>query len=310
LGDHQKHAKESQVIWALLAEGLGSARLEAHRLRHLATRALKLIEASPEKDHLYQVAGDIIQIAPKRIEDLERHLDRLSYVLSQMGKEHLRERLSLDDRALIDDSLHKTVAFPAAVTGARAERVAFRYLERMADLTPPLGYPGGLCQITSRIYEEIRNPKLLAELVEDVERGFKLDNSEAAKIYNVESERGAGIFTKMAITSHAQYRMDQRGVTVTELRMALQSWSDAYLRGKQFINQPVKKQKLVQLKLDATVWQREIARGGKILWTDPRVDLSVVFSPRKQTAGIITCYWNGQSDPKPVGTGDTCPVPR
>lgn len=144
---HDKWAKESQVIWALLAEGIGSARLEAHRLRHLMIRALKLVEGSPERDHLYEVAGDIIQTAPRRLEGLENDLDRVSYILSRMGKEHLRDRLSLDDRALIDDSLHKTPAFPAPVTSASAQRVAFRYLQRQADVKP-VG-TGGTCPVPS-----------------------------------------------------------------------------------------------------------------------------------------------------------------
>ena len=310
MGGQDKQAKESQVVWALLAEGLGSARLEAHRLRLLATRGLKLVETSSEKDHLYEVAGDIIQMVPKRIEGLERHLDRLSYILSKMGDDSLRDRLSLDDRALVDDALYKTMAFPSPVTSARADRVAYAYLQRQADLSPPLGFPGGLCHVTSRIYEEVNNPKLQAELVEDVERGMKLDNADASKIYDLEAERGAGVFGKMLITAHAQYRMDQRGVTVPELRMALGSWSEAWVEGKQFIGQPVKKQKLVQLQSQAQVWQRDMARREPLMWTDPRHKLTVVFIADGPTARVITCYWQGQSDPKPVGTGDTCPAPR
>ena len=36
----------SQAAWALLTEGVTSARLEAHGLRHLVTRGLKIVEQS------------------------------------------------------------------------------------------------------------------------------------------------------------------------------------------------------------------------------------------------------------------------
>ena len=84
-----KTASETQVAWALLTEGVAQARLEAHRLRHLLTRTMKLIDNSPAKEHFYKEAGDIIMIAPKRVEDLEKVLDRTSYALAKLGADHL-----------------------------------------------------------------------------------------------------------------------------------------------------------------------------------------------------------------------------
>jgi len=124
-----KTASETQVAWALLTEGVAQARLEVHRLRHLATRALKMIEASPAKEHFYQEAGDMIMIVPKRIEDLEKTLDRTSYALAKLGADHLRDRLTIDDRATVDDAVHRGKPFRApSLNRESARRVAERYL--------------------------------------------------------------------------------------------------------------------------------------------------------------------------------------
>ena len=126
-----KTASETQVAWALLTEGVAQARLETHRLRHMTTRALKLIEASPAKEHFYKVAGDLIMIAPKRIEDLEQTLDRTSYALAKLGADHLRDRLTIDDRAIVDDAIHRGRPFRAPVIPrSSARRVAERFLKR------------------------------------------------------------------------------------------------------------------------------------------------------------------------------------
>lgn len=60
----QKRAS-SQAAWALLTEGVTQARVETHRAQHLLNRAQRLIDASEEKDHIYQVAGDIILALPR-----------------------------------------------------------------------------------------------------------------------------------------------------------------------------------------------------------------------------------------------------
>lgn len=120
-----KQAGQTQVAWALLTEGVSQARLEAHRLRHTMNRVQTMVDKSPAKEHLYERAGDIIMALPRRLEALETALDRTSYALSVLGAEHLRERLPMADRALVDDAAHKGAPF-----GRSAARVAERYLRR------------------------------------------------------------------------------------------------------------------------------------------------------------------------------------
>jgi len=118
-----KQAGQTQVAWALLTEANAAARLEAHRIRHMTNRVLAMVEQSSAKEHIYQVAGDLVLAVPRRLESLETHLDRLSYALSVLGTDHLRERLPMSDRALVDEATHKGRPFSAS-------RVAARYLTR------------------------------------------------------------------------------------------------------------------------------------------------------------------------------------
>lgn len=282
----------SEATWALLTEGVSQARLETHRLRHLCNRAVELVGKSEEKDHLYEVAGDIIKGVPKRLDELERVLDRTSYALSVLGEDHLRDRLSLSDRRLVDDAVHGLVGPPnlrRSVDAVLARgRVANRYL--MADLHPPLGF-GDSCLLVDRIRNRVRDPRLREELVDDVERGFDLTNQQAAKIYDLDVERGVGKFRRVIITAHAQYRMDKRGITVNEVRLALASFYKRWMDLRS------------QHHGIAQSWERAMAYGEKIAWTDPKIRLTVVFLADGDSARLVTTYWEGLPDDAPPGEG-------
>ena len=102
-------------------------------------------------------------------------------------------------------------------------RVALLWAGKQADLSPPLGYPGGSCYVIERIQDKVRNPRDRENLISLIEQGYpatELDAKTTARIYrDVEVERGApGTGIKaMAITRHAQYRMDLRGIRVSTL---------------------------------------------------------------------------------------------
>ncbi len=165
-------------------------------------------------------------------------------------------------------------------------RVLARHLQ--ADLSPPLGYPGGPCQVVNRIEQDIRSPHLRDELIEDVETNRKIENADAAKIYHLEQERGVGIAKRMAISPHAQYRMDLRGVTVPAVRAALASFSRLYFS--------LKSQKGPQFQS----MERELHSGQPFRWTDPKMRLTVVFVPSgPETITVVTAFWaDGNGDPR------------
>ena len=114
----------SQAAWALLTEGVSASRLEVHRIQHMVARVMKLVESSEEKDHLYQVAGDVIEGLPKRLNSLEIALDRTGFALSKMGIEFLESRLPLSEKTLVEETLEAA----SAQHRHSASRVAARYL--------------------------------------------------------------------------------------------------------------------------------------------------------------------------------------
>jgi len=164
---------------------------------------------------------------------------------------------------------------------------------RQADLTPPLGYPGGPCQVVQRIEEEIKSPRLQEHLTDEVEKGKALSNPEAAKVYDLEVETGPkGPFKKLLIGPHAQYRMDLRGIQVPVVRGAIQD----FLKN---LNDWKSRQD----------WQYNhysemLARGEPIEWIYDRTKLFVVFARSGRDAvKLVTTYWKGIKDPQGPGQG-------
>jgi hypothetical protein len=165
-------------------------------------------------------------------------------------------------------------------------RVAARF-QRIADLMPPLGKPGGPCQVIQRIEDNVRNPALKGELEREVGTGHTLSNPDASKIYPLDREPGAGRIKNLLISSHAQYRMDLRSVTVEDVQRALTNWSKAL--------NDLKSQK--NPSYDRMI--REM-NAGSVEWNDPKSGLFLVFEVRGDQAAIITTYWKGQKDPRAV----------
>jgi hypothetical protein len=173
-----------------------------------------------------------------------------------------------------------------------AARVVARFLER-ADLTPPLGHPGGPCHVVDRIEKEVRNPALRENLEQKVEDGAKVENPEAAKIYTPDREHGVGQIEEIVISPHAQYRMDLRGISVPEVRAAIRTLFKALGDWKS------QKHPMHQRVLDG--W----AKGENFEWVEPRMGLSVVVRPSgPRTITLVTTYWKGEPDPRAPGV---CP---
>lgn len=305
------------LAWSLLTEGATNASLEAHRLRQMVNRMLVLVEASEKRDHLYEVAGDIIVDFPHRLQHLERHLDRLSYALASVGKKQYRDRISLTDRYKVDYAMQDAAfplvsdegqsPFPPPKPETAAQRVARRYATgRTADLNPPLGVPGGPCQVLRRIEDRVVNPKARKELIEEVSQGDDLDNQEASKVYSLEGERGVEgtPFKSLALTAHVQFRMDQRSIAVPDVQAALLKFHDAYSKEKSRNSSMY------------TGWEKDLDRGEPIRWNSP-TGLTVVFSTRnvgvdakgrkQRQATLVTAYWAGKPNPRPTSV-NSCPA--
>ena len=125
---NQKQAS-SQAAWALLTEGVTSARVETHRVQHLMNRAQRLIDASEHKEQIYQLAGDLILAMPQRLEHMATILDRTGLALSKMGSEFLEARLPLSDKVMVDEAIEAAFG-RGSPHESMATRVATRYLKK------------------------------------------------------------------------------------------------------------------------------------------------------------------------------------
>lgn len=120
----------SQAGWALITGGVTNARVELHRLHQALGKALRLVETSVARDHLYQVAGDLILDIPRRLERVEGLLDETAYALSIMGEDHLKNRLPLGARTKVEETIEGIPAFGGAVLRSSAQQVLQQHLAK------------------------------------------------------------------------------------------------------------------------------------------------------------------------------------
>lgn len=172
-------------------------------------------------------------------------------------------------------------------------RVAQQFL---ADLHPPLGKPGGPCQVIERIDKTVRNPGLKDNLIQDVNHGHDLSNQDASKVYPVTREHGVGPIKQVQITSHGQYRMDLRGITVDDVRRAIGSFLQQMGEWKAKKNPAYERM------------GQALERGDKLEWVDPKSKLKVVLAPiGGGTYTLISTFWKGVPDPPPPS--GACVIP-
>ena len=277
-----RRQSSSEAAWSLLASAVSEARVEAHRLRHLMNRGLKIVEQdTPEqREHLYQLAGDIIEDGPKRLTRLEQLLDKTQFALSKMGEDFFASRLPISDKTEVNEAIeHSAHPFSKSVKDS-VNTVAARYMQ--ADLSPPLGKLNGPCGVAKRIDENVHSPAIKDPLIDKVERGQDLPNPDAAKVYHIETDVGAGFWKKMRFTAHGQYRMDLRGVTVDRIRQSLVDLSN-------------------RMKKDLRL-QAEATYGRPFRW-EARGLTVVLESEGPEVVHIITAYPTSGSDPKPPAGG-------
>lgn len=125
----EKQANTSEAGWALVMEGITSARVDSHRLRKLLGQIKAFVDHSPDKELWHQMSGDILLALPGSLDRLDRSLDRTLYALAKIGEEHLRDRLSVADRAQVEDGVSNPRPFSRGQLKG-AERLARLFLEK------------------------------------------------------------------------------------------------------------------------------------------------------------------------------------
>ena len=120
----------SASSYALIAGGVNRARVDAGRLRKMLAKIQRLVDSSKERDHLYQVAGDILLAFPASLQRLESQLDETIYALTLMGADHLKDHLDLSSRARVDQTLDDKGLYPSPHFRESSQRVAHAYLAK------------------------------------------------------------------------------------------------------------------------------------------------------------------------------------
>lgn len=160
---------------------------------------------------------------------------------------------------------------------------------RRADLYPPLGTKGGPCKVVDRILSNVQSARDQEALIQDVERNRDLTNAQAAIIYrNPDVERGAPPFSPLRITSHAQYRMDLRGITVAEVQKSMLRFRDVAARARAEGN---------------TRWMDQFRRNPR--FDDPVGHISLVIAPQGDSLNVVSVYPYPYT-PNPTAVPDGC----
>jgi len=116
-----KRQASSQASWSLLAEGVTSARVQAHRVRASVIQLQNAIKGTPLEEEIQRLCGDVLLAIPRAAEIIERDLDRTNYALIKLGEGFYRSRLPIEDREIVEIS-SKFNPYPSP------KKVASKYL--------------------------------------------------------------------------------------------------------------------------------------------------------------------------------------
>lgn len=121
-----KKKSTSQASWSILSEGVSASRVEAHIVRSHVSQMIEAIKENPQlAEQIYRVCGDNFEAIPKHLSKLERALDRTNYALISMGSDWYRQRLTHEDREMVDmASKYNPTPFPS--TSKQSDNEMFR----------------------------------------------------------------------------------------------------------------------------------------------------------------------------------------
>ena len=110
-----------------------------------------------------------------------------------------------------------------------------RNYPKWPDLDPPLGYPGGPCHVIFRAVGSRLRPTSAQAIVENVSEGKDLSKSQEQALYDDKFDKTptSTSFKTVALSPHAQYRMDLRGVTMPQVRSAVNALHQKISKEKQ-----------------------------------------------------------------------------
>lgn len=174
-----KKKSSSQASWSILSQGVSSARVEAHIVRTHMNQMVEAIKENPQlAEEIYKRCGDNFEALPRHLSKLERSLDRTNYALISMGSDWYRQRLTHEDREMVDmASKYNPTPFPSTSKQSSAKRVAKMRFEDFI-----LDHIDGLSRIDSE-YDDGMSDKFEALWSGDFEEAIRLARNPRAKAY-------------------------------------------------------------------------------------------------------------------------------
>ena len=97
-------AKEAGISVYLMEE-LTDARLRCEQLKKFVSQAVRLIAASPQRDHFYEIAGDTIYGIPDSLFKLDKALAATALAASRLDYEELKSQLKPEKVQELEDVL-------------------------------------------------------------------------------------------------------------------------------------------------------------------------------------------------------------
>ena len=279
-----KKRSSSQSAWALLASSVSQARVEAHRLRHMVNRGQKAVDQSTKRDHLYEVAGDLIVGVPQRLSKLESLLDRTSYALSIMGEEFFKGRLPLEDRTMVDEAVKFSQSpFPSS------RRVARKFMASSEG-------------VLKRVEEAFQKGKINQdEYYSMIDNINNLSNQQSSLIYsgfsfrpNISGNTKVKTFDRaknknqtivvpispyirtVSVTPHAQYRLELRDVSDDHIDTFFRGMSAKLTKASYDLKNPLRRN------TDGAQWFKKFVnmRGrGSLTYYAEGINLAASLSP-------------------------------
>ena len=132
--------KIASGIVVYLMEELGDARLRTAQLKQYIARALELVEKSEKRDHLFELAADLIHGIPDILFKLDKALDAAAMAAARMDYEEIKQGLKPEkaeelERVLDDVRLHYLKRRSSQMNAKEAART----LELFAKVTEAKG---------------------------------------------------------------------------------------------------------------------------------------------------------------------------
>lgn len=146
--DDARRSKEASGIIVFLLEELGDARLRCAQLKKYIKDATDLVEKSEHRDHLFEVAGNLIYGIPETLLKLDKALDATALAAARLDYEEIKNGLrpsksdeletALEDARLRYLNRRSNEESPGKETSMNTKTAAY-FLNKIADLTDKQG---------------------------------------------------------------------------------------------------------------------------------------------------------------------------